>query len=139
MCYAFGERSLSKGNLYMLEDSLGLFITRKRQERGLSLRKFAGDLGKAPSYICDIEKGKKCPVDKDFLETVAKILNLNPLEKDTLFDLSSKGRKDIAPTDLAEYLKKTPLASVALRSARESKISNEKWKEIISLIKSGSK
>ncbi len=126
-------------DLYMPEDSLGLFITRKRQEQGLSLRKFAGDLGKAPSYICDIEKGKKCPIDKDFLETVAKILDLNVQEKNTLFDLSSKGRKDIAPTDLTEYLKKTPLASVALRSARESKISNEKWKEIINLIKNGSK
>ncbi len=123
----------------MVVDSLGSFITQKRLQCGISLRKFAAELGKAPSYICDIEKNKKCPVDKNFLDAVAKILRLTGQERDALFDWSSKGRKDIAPTDLAEYIKNTPLAGVALRSARESKISNKTWQEIIGFIKKGGK
>ena len=115
-------------------DSFGSYISEKRRERGLSLRRFAELIGKAPSYVCDIEKGKKNPVEKDFLEKIANVLNLRENEKNKLFDLSANARRDVAPTDLTEYIKATPLAAIALRSAKNSKITDEQWRKIIDII-----
>ena len=42
----------------MSEQTFGSFISQKRREKGISLRKFAESLGKFPSYICDIEKDR---------------------------------------------------------------------------------
>ncbi|ACX76033.1 DNA-binding protein [Fibrobacter succinogenes subsp. succinogenes S85] len=118
-------------------DSFGFFISEKRRELGISLRKFADMLGKAPSYVCDIEKGKKNPIEKEFLEKIASILNLSENDRNQLFDLSATARRDVAPTDLTEYIKATPLAAIALRSAKNSKITDDQWRNIINIIQKG--
>lgn len=119
--------------------TFGAYITAKRQEKGMSLRKFAENIGKAPSYVCDIEKGKKNPIEKDFLQKIAHVLLLNEKETSTLFDLSANARKEVAPTDITEYIKATPLASIALRAARDSKLTDKEWKDIIQTIQDKAK
>jgi len=124
----------------MIEDlTFGAYITAKRQEIDMSLRKFAEAIGKAPSYVCDIEKGKKNPVEKDFLQKIANVLLLDDSDTNTLFDLSANARKEVAPTDITEYIKATPLASIALRSARDCKLTDEEWRKIIKHIQSKAK
>ena len=72
----------------MSEQTFGSFISQKRREKGISLRKFAESLGKFPSYICDIEKDRRHPVEREFLLKIAELLSLSDDEKNTLFDLS---------------------------------------------------
>ena len=53
----------------------GEFISKKRQELGMSLRGFAKELGKAPSYVSDIEKGNREPNEKTLLEKIKELEN----------------------------------------------------------------
>lgn len=116
-------------------ETFGNFIKAKRLGAQISLRQFAAKLGKAPSYICDIEKDKKHPIEKEFLEEIARILSFSPEDRNKLFDLSTRTRKTTAPTDLAQYMEEMPLASLALRNARDTKLSEEDWKKIIAFIR----
>lgn len=114
----------------MSEQTFGSFISQKRREKGISLRKFAESLGKFPSYICDIEKNRRHPVEREFLLKIAELLSLSDDEKNTLFDLSTQERTEYAPTDISEYINANPMLSFALRRARDAGITDEEWKEI---------
>src|SRR3712207_7769133 len=54
----------------------GKFIAEKRKSLGLTLRGTAAELGIAPAYLSDIEKGRRYPPDIDKLMQIAKILKL---------------------------------------------------------------
>lgn len=119
----------------MPEQTFGSFVSQKRREKGISLRKFAENLGKFPSYICDIEKDRRHPVERDFLLRISSILALSEEDKNTLFDLSTQKRTEYVPTDISEYINANPTLSFALRRARDTGITDEEWKEIDDFIK----
>ena len=48
-----------------MENKFGEFVKAKRQEKEISLRKLAEELGIVPAYMSDIEKGRRYPPDKD--------------------------------------------------------------------------
>lgn len=109
--------------------SFGSFIRNKREATGKSLRSVASVIDMAPAYLSDIEKGNRWPPVK-YLEKLAEVLNINGEELNLYYDLAGEIREGSYP-DLTEYIGKTDIARVALRKARDKKISEEKWQKFI--------
>ncbi len=115
------------------EMAFGKFIEEKRKALGLTLRGFAAELDIAPAYMSDIEKGRRYPPDKK-LDEIAQILKLNETEKNSMLDLAAMAKTKTVSSDLPEYIMEKDLARVALRRARDGKLSDEGWQEVIDLI-----
>ena len=112
--------------------TFGEFLKNKRIECGKTLRGFATELGIAPAYLSDIEKGNRNPPEK-YLEKIITLLNLTDEEKDTLYDLVSVDKKGVY-LDITEYIENTDTVRVALRRARDKNISNDFWKDVLNKI-----
>jgi len=115
------------------EIAFGKFIEERRKAKGFTLRGFAAELDIAPAYMSDIEKGRRYPPDKK-LDDIARILNLQGDDKDHMLDLAAMTKTKTVSSDLPEYIMEKDLARVALRRARETKLSDEGWREVIDLI-----
>ena len=115
------------------EMAFGKFIEERRKALGLTLRGFAAELDIAPAYMSDIEKGRRYPPDKK-LDEIAQILKLNETEKNSMLDLAAMAKTKTVSSDLPEYIMEKDLARVALRRARDGKVSDEGWQEVIDLI-----
>lgn len=115
------------------EMAFGKFIEERRKALGLTLRGFAAELDIAPAYMSDIEKGRRYPPDKK-LDEIAQILKLNEIEKNSMLDLAAMAKSKTVSSDLPEYIMEKDLARVALRRARDGKLSDEGWQEVIDLI-----
>ena len=115
------------------EMAFGKFIEERRKALGLTLRGFASELDIAPAYMSDIEKGRRYPPDKK-LDEIAKILKLNETEKNSMLDLAAMAKTKTVSSDLPEYIMEKDFARVALRRARDGKLSDEGWQEVIDLI-----
>jgi len=87
--------------------------------------------------MSDIEKGRRYPPEKK-LDDIARILKLQGDDKDRLLDLAAMAKSNTVSSDLPEYIMEKDLARVALRRARETKLSDDGWKEVIDLINSKS-
>ena len=94
----------------------GEYIKQKRQEKGKTLRGLADEIGIAPSYMSDIEKGKRNAPTQEYLEKLITVLELNEEERNELFDLAATSKDTIAQ-DLTEYVSENPNVRVALRKA----------------------
>ena len=75
-----------------MENKFGEFVKAKRQEKEISLRKLAEELGIVPAYMSDIEKGRRYPPDKDKIYKIAEVLGLNEDDTNTLFDYAALSR-----------------------------------------------
>ena len=110
--------------------TFGEFVKDKRQKLGITLRAFADALHIAPSYMSDIEKGKRNAPTQDILENMSQILKLNDEDKNTLFDLAANSKNEIAQ-DLTTYVSENPKVRVALRRAKELNLGDDDWLRII--------
>lgn len=115
------------------ELAFGKFIEERRKALGITLRGFAAELEIAPAYMSDIEKGRRYPPDKK-LDDIARILKLSADDKSRLLDMAAMTRTKSVSPDLPEYIMEKDLARVALRRARDGKLSDEGWREVIDLI-----
>ena len=59
---------------------------------------------------------------------------LNETEKNSMLDLAAMAKTKTVSSDLPEYIMEKDLARVALRRARDGKLSDEGWQEVINLI-----
>jgi len=117
------------------EIAFGKFIEERRKALGFSLRGFAAELEIAPAYMSDIEKGRRYPPDKK-LDEIAHLLNLHGDDKSHMLDLAAMAKTKTVSADLPEYIMEKDLARVALRKARDVKLSDDGWREVIGLINS---
>ena len=116
----------------MAEQTLGSFITRKREERDLTLRGFARMAGISPVYLCNIKKGRCFAVADDKAEKIAELLLLDKDEKALFLDLAAKAQKTpIVANDLPEYINERDIVRVALRTAKDVDATDEEWQEFI--------
>jgi len=115
----------------------GAFIAQKRIEKDVKLKPMATKLGVSVTYLSDIIKGRRNPPDKDGLEIIAAVLDLNEDEKNVLFDLAGRERNQVSP-DLPEYImdETIPSARVALRRAKSANLGDDFWKEVNKIIDS---
>ncbi len=113
--------------------TFGRFVTNKRKQQELTLRGMAAELGIAPAYMSDIEKDRRYPPDKEKLDAITRILKMTEDEKDQMFDLAARPRKNTISPDLPEYIMNNDLVRVALRKAKSNNYTNADWQKVIDL------
>ena len=113
----------------------GAFIAHKRIEKDLKLKPIAEKLGVSVAYLSDIIRGRRNPPDKEGLDILAAMLNLNDEEKAEMFDLAGRERNQVA-SDLTEYImdESIPNARVAFRKARNANLGDDFWKKVNDII-----
>jgi transcriptional regulator with XRE-family HTH domain len=115
------------------EKAFGKFVELKRKEQNMTLRGLAAELGFAPSYMSDMEKGRRYPPNKEKLEEIARILHLSKSDKEEMFDLAALAKENTVSPDLPEYIMEKDIVRVALRTARDKKVSDEDWQRVIDI------
>lgn len=118
-----------ENNLYgWNKSSFGAAIKSKREERKLSLRSLADQLGISAVFMGDIERGNRfAPNKESFLTKLFCILNVTPEEERELRTMILINRKD----GVDDYLAKTPAAKIALRMADETGAPDTVWFEFM--------
>lgn len=125
--------------------NFGEYIKLKRMEKGISLRQLASKIGISPSYMSDIEKGRRYAPDKEKLDQIQKVLFVNEDEIQKLYDLAGLSRNEV-PQDLPDYIINNDEIKVLLRKTKESKgddlldninylINNKKANEIVKALR----
>ena len=107
----------------------GDFLKAKRNSREITVRAMAEAVSVAVGYYCDIESGRRSPLDLDFLDRIITTLRLTDEDRETFYDLAGKARS-AAPPDLTGYINNTAKARIALRVAKE-KATDEDWQRFI--------
>ena len=64
----------------MMYANFGEFISKKRVEKKITLRKMADMLGVSAPFLTDVEKDRRNPFDMEKLTQLAQILNLSKEE-----------------------------------------------------------
>lgn len=114
--------------------NFGDFISRKRIEKKITIRKMADMLGVSAPFLTDVEKDRRNPFDIEKLNQLAHILELTKEEKDEMFNLAGKKRNAVAP-DLPEYIMQRDYVSAALRTARDLDAGEEEWHRFVEELK----
>lgn len=113
----------------------GDFIKRKRQEHPdeLTLKEVSSMLEISISFLSDVENNRRKPFDKERIEIFAQKLSLTEEEKEKMYDLAARDRKEV-PSDIEDimmYGKIGEMARLALRQSKKGKIKEEDWKQLI--------
>lgn len=121
-----------------MNNEFGQFIEKKRLDKGITLRKFAEQVGIAPAYMSDLENGRRLPPIPEKLETIAKKLSLNEQDTNKMYDLAAavktKGTIQPVAADLSKYIADTDVCRVALRKARDLNAGDDVWQEVIKIL-----
>ena len=113
-----------------MENKFGEFVKAKRQEKEISLRKLAEELGIVPAYMSDIEKGRRYPPDKEKIYKIAEVLGLNEDDTNTLFDYAALSRDNGVSPDLSDYVMGVGNLRTALRKARDINAGEDDWQKM---------
>lgn len=113
-------------------NSFGEYVKARREGLGISLRSLAADIGIAPAYLSDIEKGNR-PAPSKHLDKFISSLKIPAEELSHFYDLVGDDRKSISP-DISDYVYNNEIARVALRKARDNNISPAQWQKFIDSI-----
>lgn len=114
--------------------NFGDFISKKREEKKITLREMAKKLNITAPYLSDVEKDRRNPFDLEKLELISKILTLSEDDKSIMLDLAGKRRNEVAP-DLPEYIMERDYVSMALRTARDLDAGEEEWLRFVEELK----
>lgn len=116
------------------------YLSQKRREKQIPIRKFAAEIGISASFLCDLESGVRAfPSRSKFpnlLEKIITALELNENDKELFRSLVEQSmlKGDKVSQEISAYLKRVPEAAVALRKANENDVSREQWEEIIKIL-----
>lgn len=117
------------------KDTFGSFLNKKRKQREISLRSFAGQADISPVYMCNMEKDRNPAPSEEILLKMVKLLLLSDEETKTFFDLAAKSKATpTVPQDLPEYILDRDIVRVALRTAKDADATDEEWQEFISML-----
>jgi transcriptional regulator with XRE-family HTH domain len=117
-------------------EKFGVFLRELRNGNNFSLREFAIKIGMTPSYLSDIEQGKRNAPKKDYLDRMIKELNLKNEEVKIFYDLARKGKIVPIAEDVKEIIIKNKNIPVLCRQIKEKNIDVE---ELIKDIEKGKK
>lgn len=117
-----------------MKGDFGKFIEQRRKSLGITLRGLAAELGIAPAFMSDIEKGNRYPPNKDKLHHMATVLKLSEEETSTMFDLAAGERENTISPDLPEYIMSNDKVRAALRLARDRENSDAIWQKVIDML-----
>ena len=119
----------------MRKGTFGQFLSEKRLEKKVSIRRLALKLGISASFLSDVEKDRKTPFNNERIELVSRILNLTEEEKTIMLDLAGQSKKSVIAPDLPEYINDRDYVKVALRTARDVGASAEQWLKFVDDLK----
>ena len=114
--------------------NFGEFISKKRVEKKITLRKMAEMLNVSAPFLTDVEKDRRNPFDMDKLTKLAEILGLSKEDNALMLDLAGKKRNAVAP-DLPDYIIQRDYVSAALRTARDLDAGEEEWNQFVKELK----
>lgn len=114
--------------------NFGEFISKKRVEKKITLRKMADMLGVSAPFLTDVEKDRRNPLDMEKLNRLAEILDLSKEENELMLNLAGRKRNAVAP-DLPEYIIERDYVSAALRTARDLGAGEEEWNRFVEELK----
>ena len=123
----FSEQSEEKS-------ALGELISKLRNEKKISLRKFATAVGLSPSNVTYIEKGINAPTSEIY-QNIIDALNPgseNQRELDRLYSIIRK----VPPPDVCEILMKNPVIGEKLRLLNNRQLTNEQIQQMEKLLAS---
>ena len=112
------------------QGSFGQFLVAKRAELGITGKEMAAKLGISHAYYNAFELGNRKAPEQEMQDRIADVFALNNDERLLLYDLAGKTRGIVA-VDLPDYINNNPYVRVALRTARDSKASQEQWLKFI--------
>ena len=116
------------------------YLSQKRAEKHIPIRKFAALIGISPSFLCDLESGARGFPAKskfpDLLENMIAALELSNEDAEYFRLLAEQSmlKGDKVSPEISAYLKRVPEAAVALRKANENNVSKEQWEKIIKIL-----
>lgn len=116
------------------------YLSQKRTEKHIPIRKFAALIGISPSFLCDLEGGARGFPAKskfpDLLENMIAALELSNEDAEYFRLLAEQSmlKGDKVSPEISAYLKRVPEAAVALRKANENNVSKEQWEKIIKIL-----
>ena len=110
--------------------NFGEFIAKKRLERRITLRKMAEMLDCSATFLSDIEKDRRNPLDMERMEKLSQILALSEEERNEMLDLAGRKRNSVAPA-LPDYIMNRSYVSAALRTARDLNAGEAEWQKFI--------
>jgi len=116
--------------MYKQYQNFGEFVQEKREEKQITLRKFADTIGFSAPFWSDVEKDRRNPPEIDKLHLIAQILNLTESDNAMMLDLAGKKRNSVAP-DLPNYIMERDYVAAALRTARDLDAGEKEWNEFI--------
>ena len=121
-----------------ISHTFGTFIKEKRQQRDISLRKFADQIGISPVYLSNLENDRMPAPKDEVVSTMARLLLLNDTDTAMLYDLAAKAKSNVTVSqDLPEYIMDKDIVRVALRTAKDVDATDEEWQEFIAHAKYG--
>ena len=86
-----------------ISHTFGTFIKEKRQQRDISLRKFADQIGISPVYLSNLENDRMPAPKDEVVSTMARLLLLNDTDTAMLYDLAAKAKSNVTVSqDLPE-------------------------------------
>lgn len=117
----------------------GQFLRSKRvsDDRELTLKDVAEELGVSVSFVSDVEQGRRKPYDEVKTQKLIEFLKLSEEEVALMYDLAAKENSKI-PRDLDDimmYTEAGEMARFALRMTKKGVINDEDWKQFIRYIK----
>lgn len=118
----------------------GDMLKQLRNDKKISIRNMAESLEMSPTFLSDIENGRRLPPNSDkHFDSICKMAEVLDLSKDEADDLrrladAELTEKGLIAKDVEEYMKKCPTAQVAMRKAVTNKINEDKWKEILKIL-----
>ena len=102
-------------------ETFGSYIRGLRIKQDIGQRELAKKIGVAPSYLNDIEKGKRAAPKNELVKKLSTILKAN---LNYMYDLAGNSKQSIA-SDIEEYIKENPDVATLIRTVKNNKISNE--------------
>ena len=119
-----------------INHTFGTFIKEKRKERGISLRRFAEEVGISPVYLSNLENDRMNAPKDDVVSNIARLLKLTEADTAILYDLAAKAKNNVVvPQDLPDYIMDRDIVRVALRTAKDVDATDEEWQEFIAQLK----
>lgn len=103
--------------------TFGDFVTHKRAEKGISIRKLANDLGITAVYLSQIERNER-PAPLNLLEEFQAFLEIEKNEEGMFNDIVYLSRETISP-DIIRYLIANPNARKTIKTAIDKNISGD--------------
>ena len=107
-------------------ETFGSHIRELRIKQNIGQRELAKKVGVAPSYLNDMEKGKRAAPKTEIVKKLSKILKA---DLNLLYDLAGNSKQTIA-TDIEEFVKNNQNVVSLIRAIKENKISNDELDKI---------